>query len=91
MKVLTSSGEITVQELKNAFDIIYSQQANLKVKEQDIIYNFYNLLEDIEAENHVPISYYNPLDDQMVTQDINLKDILGYLTGSVEAKVIKLK
>jgi len=38
MKELTSCGEITVNEFKNLFEILYSQEDVLKVKEEDIIF-----------------------------------------------------
>jgi len=50
MKELTSCGEITVNEFKNLFEILYSQEDVLKVKEEDIIFNFFSMLEDIEVE-----------------------------------------
>ena len=73
-------GEVDVDEFKRLFTIEYSLNEDFKEKEEDIIFNFYGMLEDIKREKKVPPSHFNPYTGQMVIADFSLSDILKVMT-----------
>jgi len=82
MKELTAQAEVGVDDFKRLFKIEYSEEPSWKAKEEDIIFNFFTMLEDIAAEKLVPVSSYDPFSEQMVLKDMRVNDILGHFTGS---------
>ena len=83
---LCFSKKLSVSEIKKHFTIFYSSEPAMKVKEEDIIYNFISFLENIESEGGKDVDFlrdpYSKDQCQLVVKKIQLEDILQYITGS---------
>ena len=78
--------KLSVSEIKKHFTIFYSSQPAMKVKEEDIIYNFISFSENIESEGGKDVDFlrdpYSKSQCLSVVKKIRLEDILQYITGS---------
>ena len=77
---------LSASEIKEHFTIFYSSEPAIKVKEEDIIYNFISFLENIESEGGKDVDFlrdpYSKSQCLSVVKKIRLEDILQYITGS---------
>ena len=78
--------KLSASEIEKHFTIFYSSEPAMKVKEEDIIYNFISFLENIESEGGKDVDFlrdpYSKDQCQLVVKKIQLEDILKYITGS---------
>ena len=77
---------LSASEIKQHFMIFYSSEPAIKVKEEDIIYNFISFLENIESEGGKDVDFlrdpYSKSQCLSVVKKIRLEVILQYITGS---------
>ena len=68
---------VSISEIKKHFTIFYSSEPAIKVKEEDIIYNFISFLENIESEGWKDVGFlrepYSKSQCQLVVKRYGLK------------------
>ena len=69
--------KLSASEIKEHFTIFYSSEPAIKVKQEDIIYNFISFLENIESQGGKDVDFltdpYSKSQCQLVVKKIRLK------------------